>query len=311
MGVYRLEQPPNYSVKIAEQDGKVFLNVPGQPPYELKEKEKDVYFSPTAPEVLSRIQVKRDAAGKIAQLISTEPSGTYTFTRFTPETPKMAVEELMSKVVDALGGEINWRKFNSRVVKYEIDLVHQGVKGYGTQYAKAPNMTATESTFTAAGKPIATAYDYFNGAEGGEESSFSTFEKITGKSLEDARINADFYGLANWKANYKKTEMKPMAKIGDEDVYVVVLEPEKGNKDTFFISAKTFLPVKLDSVISSSTRGVDLPYTETYSDYRAIDGIKIPFRTVNSNVGNGDVVTIIKEVKHNATIDDKVFRLKN
>lgn len=310
VGEYRLEQPPKYSIKIAEQTGKVFLNVPGQPPYELREKEKDIFFSPTAPEVLSRIEAKRDAAGKIIQLVSTEPSGTYTFTRFTPEIPKMAVDELMSKVVEAMGGEANWRKFNSRVVKYEIDLVHQGVKGYGTQYAKAPNMTASESTFTAAGKPVATAYEYFDGKEGGEEASFSTFEKTTGKSLEDARISADFYGLANWKANYKKTEMKPMTKVGDEEVYVVVLEPEKGNKDTFFISAKTFLPVRLDSVITSSTRGIELPFTETFSDYRTVDGIKIPFRTVNSNVSNGDVVTILKEVKHNVAVDDKVFGRK-
>jgi hypothetical protein len=256
---------------------------------------------------LSRIQVKRDAAGKIAQLVSTEPNGTYTFTRFTPETAKMTVEELMAKVVDALGGEANWRKLNSRLVKYELDLVHQGVKGFGTQYAKAPNLTATESTFTAFGKPIATAYEYFNGTEGGEETSFSTFEKTTGKSLEDARIGADFYGLINWKANYKKTEIKPTTKVGDEDVYVVVFEPEKGNKDTIYFSTKTFLPVKMDSFVSSSTRSVDLPFTEIYSDYRTVDGIKIPFRTVNSNVGNGDTVTIVKEVKHNVTIDNKVF----
>jgi CubicO group peptidase (beta-lactamase class C family) len=310
VGDYHLEQPPNYNVKISEKDGKVFLTVPGQPPYELKEKEKDIFFSPTAPEVLSRIQVKRDAAGKIIQFISTEPSGTYTFSRFSSEMPKMSVDELMTKVVDALGGEANWRKFNSRVVKYELDFVHQGVKGYGTQYAKAPNMVATESTFTAVGKPIATAYEYFNGTEGGEETSFSTFEKTTGKSLEDARINADFYGLTNWKANYKKTEMKPVTKVGDEEAYVVVFEPEKGNKNTIYFSTKTFLPIKAESVVSSSTRGTDLPYTETYSDYRTIDGLKIPFRSVNSNVGRGDAVTIVKEVKHNVKIDDKVYRLK-
>jgi hypothetical protein len=70
------------------------------------------------------------------------------------------------------------------------------------------------------------------------------------------------------------------------------------------------LPIKLESVVSSSTRGVDLPFTETYSDYRTIDGIKVPFRMVNSNIGNGDTVTILKEVKHNVPVDDKVFGRK-
>jgi hypothetical protein len=186
-------------------------------------------------------------------------------------------------------------------------MVHQGIKGHGTQYAKAPNMSGSEFTFTGFGKTIATGYDYFNGTEGGEEYSFSTFEKTTGKSLEDERISSDFYGLTNWKANYKKTEMKPTAKVGDEDAYVVVFEPEKGNKDTIYFSTKTFLPIKLESVNTSSTRGIDSPYSVTYSDYRAVDGIMIPFRMVNSNVSNGDMVTIIKEVKHNVAIDNKVF----
>lgn len=313
VGSYESEQQAGLTVEVLEKDGKVWLSVPRQQPYELREKAKDVYATPPLPDDFA-VRARRDASGKLIGIALMQPNAEVPLKRVeqgaaktAANVPAMSVDELMSKVVDALGGEANWRKFNSRVVKYELDFVHQGIKGYGTQYAKAPNLTATESTFTAVGKPIATAYEYFNGTEGGEEASFSTFEKATGKSLEDARINADFYGLTNWKTNYKKTEVKPTAKVGDEEAFVVVFEPEKGNKDTIYFSTKTFLPIKLESVVSSSTRGVDLPYTETYSDYRTVDGIKIPFRMVNSNVGNGDTVTILKEVKHNVAIDNKVF----
>jgi hypothetical protein len=227
------------------------------------------------------------------------------------EKPAMTVDELMPKVINALGGEANWKKLSSRVVIFEIDFVHQGVKGSGKQYAKAPNLSATDAKITALGKEIATAREYFNGKEGAEEMSFSpAAEKYTGKQLEDARINADFYGLLNWKTNYQKAEFKGTAKVGDEDAFVVVFQPEKGNKDTMYFSQKTFLPLRLESAISSSTSGIDLPYSETYSDYRSVDGIMLPFRSVNSNIANGDIVTIIKEVKHNVAVDDKVFRLK-
>ena len=45
----------------------------------------------------------------------------------------------------------------------------------------------------------------------------------------------------------------------------------------------------------------------TFSDYREIDGIKLPFKTVNNNPGNGDIVSITRSVKHNVAVDDKVF----
>jgi CubicO group peptidase (beta-lactamase class C family) len=316
VGSYESTQQAGVTVEIAEKDGKVWIIAPRQHPYEMLEKAKDIYSTPPLPDEYA-VKAARDANGKINGIVLVQGNGEIMLKRAgqgaakaAENVPAMSVDELMSKVVNALGGEANWRKLNSRVVKYELDFVHQGVKGYGMQYAKAPNLVATESTFTAIGKPIATAYEYFNGTEGGEEASFSTFEKTTGKSLEDARISSDLYGLTNWKTNYKKFDMKPMAKIADEDVYVVVFEPEKANKDTIYFSAKTFLPVKLESLVSSSTSGVSTPFSETYSDYRAIDGVMIPFRMVNSNIGSGDVVTIVKEVKHNAAIDDKKFRLK-
>jgi outer membrane lipoprotein-sorting protein len=116
--------------------------------------------------------------------------------------------------------------------------------------------------------------------------------------------------LLNWKTLYKKAEIKGSAKIGGEDtIVVVVFEPEKGNKDTIYFSTKTFLPVRLESVNSFSTENISLPYSETYSDYRQVDGVMIPFKTVNSSTENGDIVTTIKEIKHNVEIPNGVFRL--
>ncbi|MGI8640737.1 MAG: hypothetical protein ACR2MG_12430 [Pyrinomonadaceae bacterium] len=220
----------------------------------------------------------------------------------------MSVDELMPKVINALGGETNWRKLNSRVVKVEVDFVHQGVKGYGTAYNKAPNMAAQEATLTAVGKPIGSFSEYFDGTNGGEEASFAPSDVYSGKQLEDARIGADFYGLLDWKTLYKTAEFKGAAKVGGEDAFVVVFVPEKGNKDTVYFSQKSFLPIKLESVSSSSTSSVGQPYSEIYSDYRTVDGVMIPFKMVNSNSDNGDLVITIKEVKHNVLIDDKVFK---
>ncbi len=310
-GTYKLEQPPAYSIKISNSGGKYSLQVEGQPAYELQEKEKDIYFSPTVPDVLSRIEVKRDESGKVVKLISTEPSGTYTFSRTLPvEKPKISVDEIMTKAVAALGGDAALRKITSRMTKFELIFEQQGVKGYGTSYTKAPNMSATETTLTALGKPIANIFEYFDGTVGGENVSFAPEETYTGKRLEDIKLQNDFYGLMNWKTGLKSSEVTGTEKVNGEEAYVVVLRPEKASEFTYYISTKSFLPLKKASVIISSKSDVKLPTSEVYSDYRSIDGALLPFKVISASPSMGDVVTYIKEVKSNVEVDDKQFKPK-
>jgi len=314
VGSYESKDNAASKAELAVKDTALIVTLSGQPALALIEKSKDVFSINGFPETY-QVKIKREADSRVGAMIFSQPEGEFEYKRASAAAvaavaaaPQMTVDELMAKVITALGGEANWRKLTSRVVKYELDFVNQGVKGSGTQYAKAPNMSAAESTLTALGKPIGWLSEYFNGAEAGEATSFTTAERATGKALEDARLNADFYGLVNWKINYKRAEMKAASKVGDEDAYVISFEPEKGNKDVLYFSSKTFLPVKLETAVTFTSAGIDLPYTETYADYRAVDGVMIAFKTINANISNGEIITVLKEVKHNVPVDDKVFK---
>lgn len=293
-------------VEVKEIDGKVSLNIAGQTPYALGDKEKDSFTLSPLPETFW-LKVQRGADGKIAKIIVVQPEGEFGFKPLSTDNLKITVDEIMSKAIEAAGGEANWRKINSRVSKFELDLENQGVKADGISYAKAPNKSATDTKIAAFGKTIATGYEFFDGSGGEEFYSFAPVDKFSGKRLEDAKLGADFYGLLNWKTNYKKVELERIAKAADEDCYVLTFEPEKGSKVTEYYSTKTFLLLKREGVLPSSTSDVNIPYTVTYSDYRDIDGIKLPFKSVNYTVSNGNTVTYLKEVKHNAPIEDKVF----
>ena len=63
-------------------------------------------------------------------------------------------------------------------------------------------------------------------------------------------------------------------------------------------------------VVSSSTSPQKIGITETYSDYRKVDGVMIPFKTITVNPGMGEIVTYIKEIKQNVAIDDEMFYAK-
>lgn len=292
-----------------ESDGKVTFNIGGQQPYTLNEKTKDSYSMVPLPDAYL-LKAKRNVAGKIASVVVTQPEGDFEFRRSEekPEDkPKIAVNELMQKTIEAAGGEANWRKITTRVSEFDLDLENQGVKGYGTSYAKAPNKGATKTTLTALGKTIATGFDRFDGTGGEESYSFAPVDKYTGKRLDDARLGADFYSLLDWKTNFKKVEITGVGKVGDEEAFIVAFEPEKGTNFTEYYSTKTFLLLKREGVVPSSTSEQQLPYVVTYSDYRSIDGIVLPFKTVNYSIANGNIVTTLRSVKHNVPVDDSTF----
>jgi hypothetical protein len=308
VGKYKSEQGSTV-IEIKEVDGKVTLLVEGQQPYFPVEKEKDVYRVNPLPDDFS-LKIKRAPDGRISHLILAQPQGEPSFKKLDGNadvTPKITVDELMAKTIEAAGGEANWRKITSRVTVTDVDLVNQGVKGSTTAYAKFPNKSATETMMTALGKPIAKGFEFFDGTNGEELYTFAPVEKYAGKKLEDVRLGSDFYSLLNWKTNYKTVEVKGVEKVGDEECYVVEFTPEKGTKMTELYSTKTFLLMKRRGIVASSTSAQTIPYSLTFSDYREVDGIKLPFKTVSASPTMGEIITVVKSIKHNVPVDDKIF----
>ncbi|MEQ1923079.1 MAG: serine hydrolase, partial [Pyrinomonadaceae bacterium] len=305
--------PPNSTeavIEIKESDGKITFNIPGQQPYALSPKPDGSFAMSPLPESYF-LNAKRDASGKLTAVAVTQPEGVFEFKLAAAESkPAITAAELREKAVNAIGGEAAWRKLTNRVTVADIDLVHQGVQATTTTWSTSPNKTATETTFTALGKKIASGWEYFDGKGGGEDYSFSPPEKYEGKRLDDIRLFSDFYAGLDWVTDYKKVEVTGTAKVGGEDTYIVSFEPKAGTPFKQYYSTSTFLLLKHEGMVSSSTSQQTIPFTITYSDYRDVDGIKVAFKTVNNNIGNGDIISTVRSVKHNVKIDDKTFAPK-
>ncbi|MBA2732925.1 MAG: beta-lactamase family protein, partial [Acidobacteria bacterium] len=136
LGAYEMKGGLIVEIKMA--DGKVSLVVPGQPAYPLVEKEKDKFSSPILPDTYS-VMVKRDAAGKVSGLVLKQPEGEFGLTRVMETAVALTVDELLTKMIVASGGEEALRKHKSKVITAEMDFEHQGIKGMVTISAKAPN----------------------------------------------------------------------------------------------------------------------------------------------------------------------------
>jgi len=314
-------EPAKVSFVVSMQDDKLTLTVPGQPPYPLQNiggrryklaaPAPDGFFATFRP-------IKDYPSG--TELFLEQPQGNIVLPRRTatindePPPKKdasasslISTDELLAKMIAALGGEENLRKHKSSLTQVEVDLENQGVQAKGTISARAPNLTASDMTFTALGKKIGSQISFFDGSAGGEVSSFGSPDNYSGKRLEDIRAASDFYDVVNWKNNYKTITVKKMAKVGDEDVYVVERRSEKGTPVTDYVSTKSFLVLKRDSLIVSDTLAIELPLTQTFSDYRNVNGVMIPFKTTANTITNGDVVLRVVDVKFDVDIPDTVF----
>jgi CubicO group peptidase (beta-lactamase class C family) len=307
VGTYEPRQMGRPPVTVEVREGKPTLVVPGQDPYPLVEREKDVLGATNLPDAYS-ILVRRDPAGKVAGLTLKQPGAESLWDRVAEFKSPLTIDELMAKAVAAVGGEAALRGHKTMRVTADVDLLHQGVSGEAVIHARAPNAYGQEVRLKALGKSIGWFREFFDGAAGAGEGSFVPFDPKTGKELEETRIASDFYAPLNWKTLFKTAEIKKMAKVGGEDAYVVLFTPEKGSPVTQYISAKTFLLLRQDSISTSDT--VSMPVTETYSDYRSVGGVMIPFRRVQNSVAMGDTVMRIREVVFDVPVPEDVFRRK-
>ena len=303
---------------VSWKDDKLVLTVPGQPPYPLKNLGGRRYQldEPAPAGFYATFRPVKDKVSE-TELFLEQPQGNVVLAKVVvaPAKPEPAVEsgslisvdELLTKMIAAYGGEANLRKHKSSLMNLDVDLENQGVQATGSISAKAPNLTASVLTFTALGKKLGSLVTYFDGNGGGELISFGPEEVYSGRRLEDIKASADFYDVLDWKQNYKTITVKRMGKVGNEDVYIVEKQREKGTAVTDYISAKTFLVLRRDSLVVSETSGLELPETQSFSDYRNVDGVMIPFKMIGNNIANGDVVLRVTDIKFDVDIPDSVF----
>lgn len=323
VGTYRLAAA-GVNFEVALKDDKLTLTVPGQPTYALQNIGGRRYklAEPAPAGFFVTFRAVKDKEPE-SEMFLEQPQGNIVLVKLRPpslpvgativtdanagSSSLISADELIAKMIGAYGGEANLRKHKSSVTTIELDLESQGMKGTGTISARAPNLAGSEMTFTALDKKVAQIATFFDGSNGGEVMSFGPPETYSGKRLDDIRNGADFYDVLNWKTNYKTITVKRIDKVGDEDAYVVERRGEKGTPITDYVSTKSFLVLRRDSVIVSETAGIEIPQTQTFSDYRNVDGVMVAFKSTSSNIANGDIVMRVVDVKFNVDIPDSVF----
>jgi hypothetical protein len=210
------------------------------------------------------------------------------------------VDQVLDKYVQAIGGAAAYQKLKTRTER-GVQIVSGGVSIPVEVYQSAPNklvsiMTTPKQGVMSSGYNGTTAW--MRNQRGQRE--------LAGAQLEQSRRAADFYADLHLKDLYPKLAVRGKEKIGDREAYILVSPVNEQRTERLYFDTQTGLLLRILAL--TNTPVGRLPEQTDFSDYRDVDGIKLPFTIQQSFVDPWVGWTRkLTEIKHNVKIDDTKF----
>jgi len=218
-------------------------------------------------------------------------------------------DEIIEKHLAALGGRTALNNLKSRSMKRTISGSNIGdLTGSVEILNGVPNKSRTfvQIDLSDLGLGKFVRDQRFDGTSGYVIDTMQGNRDITGEEL-DAMKNAQFPSpLLNYKGMGTTVELAGKEKVGDRDAYVLIGKPKAGPVIRYYIDAETYLPIKTVMKVMVPQLGTEVEQTQETSDFKDIDGVKVPFRIKTSSSIQTILVTVT-QVEHNKQIDQSLF----
>lgn len=233
----------------------------------------------------------------------TPPKAKSQIVNVPPSTPNFAnnaslptLDAVLAKYVAAIGGRDAQRKITSRVSKGRLDVPGESFGGKLEVYAKAPNKSLTIMN----AEPAGLIKEGFDGRTGWSLTS-------NGLELDNTRaavIDADFYRETRLTALYTRIKLVGQVKEGFRQVYLVEAVPKGGAAESLYFDVESGLLVRRD--VTRSTPKGPVRAEVYFSDWRDVDGVKLPFK-ITQILPKMRLVITFEDIKQNVPVDDAMF----
>jgi outer membrane lipoprotein-sorting protein len=219
-------------------------------------------------------------------------------------------DEVIEKHLAAMGGRAALAKLESRIATGSIAISTQGADLAGPLEIdlKAPNKSRTLITLDLSqyGGAQMVIDQRCDGKTAYASNSVQGDREITGNQLQNM-LNASFpTPLLKYKEAGAKVELAGKDKVGNRPVFVLLYTPKAGSASRQFIDAETYQVVRTIVTVDMAELGGEVEQTTDFSDYRDVDGVKVPFSVKVTNSAQTITITLTK-VEQNKPIDDAMF----
>ena len=210
-------------------------------------------------------------------------------------------EAVLDKYVEATGGAAAYEKITSQSVKATVTIAAQNLSGTADSVSKAPDKVYIKQTFPGIGE----FKQGYNGTTGWADDPISGLRTLSGVELNQFKSQAVFNAPLRWREIYSKAEMTGIKDVDGKPAYAVLLTEKLSKKTrTEYYDTKTGLQVKSESV-QEGPQGT-VPVETYYSDYRTVDGVKVPYK-VRGVLSGAELLSVVTEYKNNVPVDDSLF----
>ena len=209
-------------------------------------------------------------------------------------------DQVLDRYIAAEGGPAILQKLTSRVMIGTLSVPSMSWSGTVEIRQKAPNRSLAVILINGA-----SYRQGFDGEAGWTDEPQYGLRDQTGAELAETRRESDFYHALDLHKLYSKFTLTGKEKVGERDAYVIeAAVPEGGPPEKLYFDVESGLVLR-DSSQRHGPDGVS-EFQQDYDDYRAIDGVKLPFTIRQTNEGTLVIITV-EEYHHNVPLEDGDF----
>lgn len=233
---------------------------------------------------------------QVAAVVATAVVGLVAGLRASDQT----VDELIARNLESKGGLARMRAIQT--MKQTRRMTLQGMESPVVVYAKRPNMVRQE--IAAGGRTVVMAYDGVTPWIVNPLTGSTDPIQVTGPQADSIQQDSDFDGpLVDYREKGLSIELVGVETLGTAKVHHLKVMTKKGLIQHYYLDEKTALEVKVTMEMEPTTM------EQEFSDYREVEGIKIPFvvRTFMNGVKQGELR--LEKVEFNLKLDDAMFKM--
>jgi hypothetical protein len=295
------------TMEIAPFRAGVALIVVGEEPRPLMEAGQDLYRLEGRPDT-HRLRVRRAGSGSVVGFTLEAPPSQQEMIAegSAPMKDPARGREILERAAAAAGGEAALdRLVAKRAIGRAVAATH-GLDGPTEDHVQA-GKRAMLIELGAFGKAVVRTRSVTSERGSYYTSYDGARVAVTGKALDLARFIAVPHPLQRWKRRFAAVALVGETVVNGENAFVIELTPPGLAPTRLYVSAGSYLVLREEPPYYLGDTLLTLVVGIEYSDYRVVNGIRVPFATAMTIPLLGRVVFAYDSVTLDGPIDPMVF----
>ncbi|HEX5426080.1 MAG TPA: c-type cytochrome [Candidatus Acidoferrales bacterium] len=215
--------------------------------------------------------------------------------------PAVSVDAILAKYTDAIGGSTAIGKITSLDEKGTATMPARGGRQMQAEEVRKAPDKALLTTNLPNGREVQRGY---SGAVAWQAFPGRGVEELTWDDLVRAKQWATFIPGLTMKQDFVREQVVATDKIGEASAYRVMAIRKGGGRVFFDFDAQSGLLLRVSQRIESPLGA--LPQNTDYSDYRDVNGVKLPFSVTVTQV-QGPTIYKWDSIQANVPVEDSRF----